>query len=1344
MSTTNNGHYFLQGSGEMGERIRATDWSKTPLGDPENWPKSLQTMVSVVLNNPFGMYIAWGKEYTQIYNDGYRPILGNTKHPTALGISTRETFSEVWHIIGSMFDDVMEGNPVGFPDFMLPLDRYGNGYIENCYFDFAYSPIYMDNGEVGGVLVTVIETTSKKTAEDELKESNSRYLNHIMQAPVAMCIFRGKNHVVEIANEHMLQLWGTHAENVLDKPIFEGLPEAKDQGLELLIDTVFTTGEKFTANERPVQLPRNGKIETRYINFVYDALKEIDGSISGIIAIALDVTEQVMSRSKIEESQHKVRAIVENAPFAIAVYVGQEMIVELANETIINIWGKGNDVIGKSFKDVLPELDNQLVFEQIKNVLDTGKSFHTKNTPLDLVVDGKLGTYYFNYSLTPLYDSNDVIYGVMNTGVDLTDLNLANKKIEESEENLRSMVLQSPIGICVLDAKTLVSEIVNDSFIEVAGKRHEEIVGKYYWDTFAEVKTYYESALQKVVNEGTSFHINEVEMMLIRHGKEEIIYVTFVYAPLKNKEGEVKKVAIWVLDNTPQVVARQKIEEADRRFRNTVKQAPVGITILRGPEYVVEMANEAYLKLVDREESSFIGRPLFDSLPEVKETVIPLLDDVFNTGNPYHGNEVPIPIIRFGKMEVNYFDFLYYPLKEIDGKISGIIVTVTEVSEKVEARKITEQNEERLKIIVEASELGTWQLNVKTKELVYSKRYLEIIGGYKEYTDLTHEQLIQHLYVEDLPIRDKAYKEALISGNIYYEARVVWIDGSIHWVEAKGKVFYDSENRPEKLLGTARDITKLKKHQQELEESEQKFRLLASSMPQHIWTSDTEGNLNYFNQSVYDYSGLTPEQIDKDGWIQIVHPDDVEENKKLWMNAIATGQDFLFEHRFRRYDGQYRWQLSRAIPQIDENGKIQMWVGTSTDIEDQKIFTNELEKQVQERTKELSLINDSLEKSEERYHLMVEEIQDYAILYLDQNGIIENWNFGAQKIKGYKAQEIIGKSFSIFYIESDQTDNLPQKLLTIAKEKGRARHEGWRIRKNGTIFWANVSITAIHNKNKELIGFSKVTHDLTEMKKADDKLKLNGLELQQKNAELEKMNKELQSFAYISSHDLQEPLRKIQTFASQIMDKESQNLSDSGKDKFKRMQNAAQRMQALINDLLAYSKTNIQEVKFENTNLLLIIEEVKEDLKEELEQKNAVIKSNEVCDEINVAVIPFQFRQLLYNLLSNSIKFSRLEIPLEIKIKCIIAKGNVLNNSLLLPEGDYCHLEISDNGIGFEQEYGEKIFEVFQRLHGKNEYVGTGIGLAIVKKIVDNHNGIIRARGEHNKGATFEIFIPVV
>jgi len=174
MSNKNANHYFLRGGGEMGELIRAKDWSKTSLGDPAGWPQSLQTMVGVMLDNPFGMYIAWGNQYIQIYYDGYRPILGANKHPQALGISTRETFSEIWdNIIGSMFDDVMKGKAVGYPDLMLPLNR--NGFTEECYFDFSYSPIRKDDGEVGGVLVTVVETTEKKKAQAALIESTRAF-----------------------------------------------------------------------------------------------------------------------------------------------------------------------------------------------------------------------------------------------------------------------------------------------------------------------------------------------------------------------------------------------------------------------------------------------------------------------------------------------------------------------------------------------------------------------------------------------------------------------------------------------------------------------------------------------------------------------------------------------------------------------------------------------------------------------------------------------------------------------------------------------------------------------------------------------------------------------------------------------------------------------------------------------------------------------------------------------------------------------------------------------------------------------------------------------------------------
>ena len=246
--------------------------------------------------------------------------------------------------------------------------------------------------------------------------------------------------------------------------------------------------------------------------------------------------------------------------------------------------------------------------------------------------------------------------------------------------------------------------------------------------------------------------------------------------------------------------------------------------------------------------------------------------------------------------------------------------------------------------------------------------------------------------------------------------------------------------------------------------------------------------------------------------------------------------------------------------------------------------------------------------------------------------------------------------------------------------------------------------------------------------------------LQHSNEELEKMNKELQSFAYISSHDLQEPLRKIQTFAMVIIEQESKNLSDKGKDYFLRMQSAAARMQTLINDLLAYSRTSNVINKFEVTDLNEVIGEVLADLQEEITEKAATIRIPAMC---HAEVIPSQFRQLLYNLVSNSLKFSAPERPPVVTIKSIEGYGINFNHKQLKDDMLYCHISVTDNGIGFDQQYDERIFQLFQRLQDRSVYKGTGIGLAIVKKIVDNHNGFIDAEGTLGKGSSFNIYIPV-
>lgn len=245
--------------------------------------------------------------------------------------------------------------------------------------------------------------------------------------------------------------------------------------------------------------------------------------------------------------------------------------------------------------------------------------------------------------------------------------------------------------------------------------------------------------------------------------------------------------------------------------------------------------------------------------------------------------------------------------------------------------------------------------------------------------------------------------------------------------------------------------------------------------------------------------------------------------------------------------------------------------------------------------------------------------------------------------------------------------------------------------------------------------------------------------LEQKNAALEAMNIELESFAYAASHDLQEPLRKINTFSNLLLEKEHDNLSDNGKIYFNRLITSVSRMQRLIENLLSYVKISNSEKAFEETDLTDMLREIKKDYADDSYMHHVTIEIDQLC---KAKVIPFQVYQLFRNLISNSVKFSKPGVNPVIKITAAIEKGNKSIHDKMHAEKNYCHITVLDNGIGFEQQYSEKIFKIFQRLHGKHQYEGTGIGLSIVKKIAENHNGFITATSKIDEGAKFDIYLP--
>jgi PAS domain S-box-containing protein len=357
-------------------------------------------------------------------------------------------------------------------------------------------------------------------------------------------------------------------------------------------------------------------------------------------------------------------------------------------------------------------------------------------------------------------------------------------------------------------------------------------------------------------------------------------------------------------------------------------------------------------------------------------------------------------------------------------------------------------------------------------------------------------------------------------------------------------------------------------------------------------------------------------------------------------------------------------------------------------------------------------------QSEERFRLLIEGARDYAIFMLDPGGRVSTWNPGAERMKGYTAVEIIGEHIASFYPVEDVKRGLPDAELQTAAREGRFESEGWRVRKDGSRFWANAILTALRNEHGELLGFSRVTRDLTERKRAEDELRRTARELARSNAELEQ-------FAYVASHDLQEPLRAVSGCVELLQRRYDGQLDARAEELMNHARDGAARMRDLINDLLAYSRVSTRGSALASTDCNMALERALTNLSVAIRESGAVITKDPLP---TVTGDLTQVTQVLQNLLSNAIKFRGARIP-EIHVGAERNGGNWL-------------FSVRDNGIGMEAVYSERIFKVFQRLHTRREYAGTGIGLAICKKIIERHGGRIWVTSQPNEGSTFHFTIP--
>lgn len=640
--------------------------------------------------------------------------------------------------------------------------------------------------------------------------------------------------------------------------------------------------------------------------------------------------------------------------------------------------------------------------------------------------------------------------------------------------NLHDIIDQAPVGMAIFKGEQMVLDKVNKELLNLWGK-DESIIGLPLLEGSPEMRDQpFPKLLKRVYETGVPYLGTEYDALVPRNGILEKLFFNFIYSPLRNRNHEVVGIIVVASDVSDLVNSKKALEESEKRYRDLIINAPVATGIYLGEEMNIWLANDAMLKFWGK-DASVVGKPLREAIPELEgQPFLKLLKEVYDTGNTYYSTEDPAQLIVNGVLQTFYFNFSFQAVRDLEGKIYGIVNMAVDVSDIVRAKNRINDSEERLRLAINSAELGTFDFYPLTNKLISSLRVKQLFGITRD-RPLSFEKMINAIHERD-----------------------------------RRKV-------KETIEGT------LKK------KSQRRFRI------------------------EYEVQGID--------------------------------------------DHKERWQRATGIAFYNNDGVAYRLTGTVLDITDRKIIEAALEERVQERTSEL----------------------------------------------------------------------------------------------------------------------------------------LNA------NRELERSNRELEQYAYVASHDLQEPLRKILVYTDLLNNGKS--YSDADHIKLEKIMASAQRMSLLIKDLLNFSKLLKTENIFSPVDLNLIVENVVNDFELKIQETNAVVERG------NLPVVmasPQQMNQLFYNLISNGLKFMRSHIAPVIHIDAVEVEPASLNQYTDLdPNKSYVDITIADNGIGFNAKYGKQIFEIFKRLNTPSGVEGTGIGLALCKKIVLNHGGDIFAESAEGEGATFHVVLPI-
>ena len=806
-----------------------------------------------------------------------------------------------------------------------------------------------------------------------------------------------------------------------------------------------------------------------------------------------------------------------------------------------------------------------------------------------------------------------------------------------------------------------------------------------------------------------------------KNGKK--IYVSSAANVIRNTQDKIIGYVAVNRDISLQKQAEQKLLKNEQDLQRTQDQLELSINAGKIGLWRWDVKNDVLNW--SKEQKIIYGLEPSDELINVaqyKALVIPedweQLNKVLGSATMAAEQEYDFRIIRKNDGELRWIKSRAKNIVNEHGELSFVTGVNIDISEQMFALTKIAESEVFSRTALESSPDCVKVINTDG-QLTYMNYNGLCLLEVDDFNNIENKPWVSLWNEDNKPTVKEAVDKSLAGITSHFQAMRPTSKGNFKWWDVMVSPIIKPNGDVSQLIAVSRDITSQMEARKKIEEGEQRLRLATVTSGVGIWEWNLFTNKVRWDDQMFQLYGVIPTVdgfVDYQTWCNAVVPEHLAEQERILQQTAKNGGRSNRSFKILRANDAVLCDIEATeTARMNAQGEIEWVVGTNMDVTERK------------------KAEETIKESEERFRSLAQTLPQ-LVWVTDARGSNE---FTSLRWKEYSGIEPGGEKEMKAIVHPDDYDNT-NKVWLHSLTTGKIYNTDVRLKnKNGEYRWHTVIGEPVLDSENKIIKWVGAFTDIHEQKNIEENLELKVAErteeLRQMNAELEFKNKELESFNFITSHDLQEPLRKIQTFAGRIAEKE--NLSDTGKDYFKRMIDAATHMRTLIKDLLSYSQVTITESRFEILDLNKIIEEVKTEFKETLEEKHATIEAKEMCE---IKVVPFQFRQLMHNLIGNALKFCKQDVAPH-----IIIKSEQLSSYAPLQGRDVCHISITDNGIGFENHFSEKIFEVFKRLHGKEKYPGTGIGLAIVKKVVENHHGIITVESELGKGTTFNIYLPV-